>query len=246
MSSLAELLGGIPANVRAAEGAGTTTLTRDDNKHQVFNLSASRNVQLPTTGIKAGDKFLIENRAFFDLTINASGGSSLIVANSCNFEGVIQNGYCLLEALQDAPTTPAHWRIIHVTESTVSSPSTFTGNGSGSGTTPSIGIKICRFNNVVQIKINVVDGLQVTSGTSMDRLASNTAIPTRFRTTGAIGWHIHTREGSTRNIHGLITLKTDGKFEVFRDGVANFAGSTANCGVEVASFDRYMLQYSID
>jgi hypothetical protein len=41
-------------NLRASEGAGTTTLTIADNPHQIFQLTASRTVVLPTTGIKKG------------------------------------------------------------------------------------------------------------------------------------------------------------------------------------------------
>jgi hypothetical protein len=116
MSSLAELLRAVPANIRASEGAGTTTLTRDDNRVQVFNLSAARTVVLPTTGIKAGDVIVLRNRSTFVLTVKSSDTTNLTIANGHNTEGTLRNGYISIMALQDTPTTNAHWITIDAIE----------------------------------------------------------------------------------------------------------------------------------
>jgi hypothetical protein len=171
MSSLAETLGSIPATVRPSEGAGTTTLTRDDNKWQVFNLSAARTLVLPTTGIKAGDLYRIENISASDLTIQSSNLSALTLANGANLEGTFRSGYCILIALQDAPTTPAHWRITNIYEEyvqTTISSNNFT----------SIAFRITRNNKSI-----VFSGTSDWSVTDNTLTQSSTAglIPSRFR-----------------------------------------------------------------
>lgn len=90
------------ANVRASEGVGTTTLVVTDNKHQLFNLSAARTVVLPTTGVKAGQKWLIQNSGTFTLTVQSSGLNTLTTVLGTN---------AILTALQDSPTSAAHWSI---------------------------------------------------------------------------------------------------------------------------------------
>lgn len=92
-------------NIRASEGAGTTTLTILDNFWQIFNLSAARTCVLPSTGIVKGQRFRIENQgSTFALTVQSSNTNSLLV---------IDSKYETAEfiALQDAPTSSAHWRV---------------------------------------------------------------------------------------------------------------------------------------
>lgn len=107
----------VTANVRASEGAGTTTLVNTDGHWQVFNLSANRTVQLPTTNVKAGDTWLIENRANFELTIQSSGTNTI---------ETITVGRCRLVAIADTPTTALNWLVMEVYEA-----STFTGTMTG-------------------------------------------------------------------------------------------------------------------
>ena len=94
------------ANVRASEAGGTTTLVYTDAKEQIFNLSAARTVKLPTTGVKAGDKWILKNISTVTtaiLTIQSSGANTLGVNNSAD-----ASVNCT--ALQDTPTTAAHWK----------------------------------------------------------------------------------------------------------------------------------------
>ena len=88
--------------VRSSEGAGTTTLTVADNKRQRFNLSAARNVALPSAGIKAGDEFVLINPNTFTLTIKASDSSNIIKSYGSKV---------IVIALQDTPTASSHWEV---------------------------------------------------------------------------------------------------------------------------------------
>jgi len=94
----------IVSNIRASEGAGTTTLTSSDVHDQTFNLSAARNVDLPTTGITAGQVWTMRERTgSFALQVRSSGGNNIIA---------VKKGTAALVALQNTPTTAAHWAIV--------------------------------------------------------------------------------------------------------------------------------------
>lgn len=106
-------------NVRASEGAGTTTLYNHDNRHQIFNLSASRDCVIDSTNIVKGSTWTLENIGAFDLVVKASGGQALTLANSANIDATIRVGRVIIEALQDSPTTAAHWRVAYVQETLI-------------------------------------------------------------------------------------------------------------------------------
>lgn len=90
------------ANVRGVDASNVTLLQRD-NTWQVFNLAASRTVTLPSAGVKAGDRYTIENTSAFDLTVQSSAAGVL---------GVVNSNCAIFESLVDAPTTSAHWRLV--------------------------------------------------------------------------------------------------------------------------------------
>jgi len=89
------------ANIRPAEGAGTTTLTDRDSRWQVFNLSAARTVVLPSDGA-AGDVWQISNSGAGTLTLQSSGLNTI-----ASFAA----GSILVAALQAAPTSSSHWTL---------------------------------------------------------------------------------------------------------------------------------------
>lgn len=93
------------ANVRASEGAGTTTLTSSDNLWQIFNTSAARVCVLPSTGITAGQCIKIENVG--------SGGTLEVQSSNTNTLCYVNSLYSSVElvALQASPTTSAHWKV---------------------------------------------------------------------------------------------------------------------------------------
>jgi hypothetical protein len=107
--------GGV-ANVRASEGGGTVTLTTADSRDQVFNLSSAETVVLPTTSILKGDRWTLRNITTNVMTIQSSAGTALTIANSHNTLGTIRKGTITLVALQNTPTTPAHWQTVYLIE----------------------------------------------------------------------------------------------------------------------------------
>jgi len=93
-------------NIRASEGAGTTTLTNADIKYQRFNLSAARTVVLPTTSVLAGDVWQMINPNQFRLTIEASDNSDIIWS---------WGDKVTLVALINTPVTNTDWAVIDKT-----------------------------------------------------------------------------------------------------------------------------------
>lgn len=82
------------------------TLTALDLRFQVVTLTAARTYTLPTTDIKTGDTFTFVNRATnyaYRLNINSSGGNAI---------DWMVNGKITVMALQDNPTSAAHWATV--------------------------------------------------------------------------------------------------------------------------------------
>jgi len=113
----------IRANVRTADGAGgTVALLNSDSARQIFNISVAKTLLLPTIGVKAGDPWTIENSGAAKLTIQASNASVITHIDSIYT-------FVYLTALQDAPTTAAHWRLnfVHAGSATYLHGTTYNG-----------------------------------------------------------------------------------------------------------------------
>jgi len=94
---------GLGANVRASEGAGTTTLVVGDNHQQIFALSADRTVKLPSTGVNAGDVWIMNERAeAFYLGVQSSDATPV---------GFVSGGSITFVALVNTPTGGGDWII---------------------------------------------------------------------------------------------------------------------------------------
>jgi len=164
-----------------------TILLNTSNDAQNFNISATRNVTLPTTGVKNGRVFTITNRGAFDLVIKASNGNALTIANSCNQDATIQKGRVIVRALQDTPTTPAHWSVDYVHELDVSFTVTLTGmTASTTGTA-----KFSRTNKIVAL---FLPGL---TGTSNTTAMTATGLPARIATAYAAELPTSVRDNGT-------------------------------------------------
>lgn len=90
-------------NIRAAEGAGTTTLVAADNHNQRFDLTAGRTVKLPITTVSAGDTWTLANPNGFRLTIQADDASDIIFSWGSS---------TTLVALVNAPATNTDWAVV--------------------------------------------------------------------------------------------------------------------------------------
>lgn len=94
-----------PGKTAGAAADTDTTLALTSKRIQIVTPTAARTYTLPTTGVKAGDSFMIINKAatttVFNVLINSSGGNLITTCAPGHYQEVT--------ALQDTPTTAAHW-----------------------------------------------------------------------------------------------------------------------------------------
>ena len=91
------------ANVRSSE-SGTVTLTSSDYRWQIFTPSGALTVKLPSSGIVAGDRFVIQSNAAQVLTLQT--------ASSLEITRLQSQGYVEYVALVNSPTAVANWLYI--------------------------------------------------------------------------------------------------------------------------------------
>ncbi|MGU3500902.1 hypothetical protein [Mycobacterium sp. C31M] len=84
--------------------AGSTTMTLTSSEVQVFTGSTTHTCILPTTNIVAGVRHIIINNSTGTVTVNASGGATVIALAAGDRATVV--------ALQTTPTTNAHWALV--------------------------------------------------------------------------------------------------------------------------------------
>lgn len=216
------------ANIRTSEGTGTTTLTNSDNPHQIFNLSAARTCVLPTTGVLAGQVVRLENRTNFALTVQASGGQDLTIANSANLDATINIGHVILTALQAAPTTAAHWRV-----SSVSDRGGFTATPTGAVT------NTITFNWIRQGARVTLSAEQTNATASSSSNISVSAIQIPGRLTPSISvYQTCTVRNSGVPAIGYVRFNSDGSLSYWKMDATNFSGnsSVSNGANSVNSF----------
>jgi hypothetical protein len=80
---------------------GATTLTATSSKIQEFTGSQNHTLTLPTTGVVAGQQFIVLN--------NSTGTIATLSSNSSQIHVLGPSVECLFTALVNTPTTPAHW-----------------------------------------------------------------------------------------------------------------------------------------
>lgn len=93
----------LSANIRASEGAGTTTFTAADDRIQRFDLSANRTAVLPSTGIAAGDIWEMNNPNPYILTIQADDATNILKSWGAK---------AVLVALISTPVTFSDWAVL--------------------------------------------------------------------------------------------------------------------------------------
>ena len=84
-----------------ATSSGTTTLTATSSKIQEFTGSQNHTLTLPTTGVPAGQQFIVLN--------NSTGTISTLASNSSQIHVLGPNVECIFTALVNTPTLPEHW-----------------------------------------------------------------------------------------------------------------------------------------
>lgn len=167
--------------------ASNVTLSAVDiPRHYVFtSFSASRNVILPTNGIRKGDIFILENTTAYDMVVQAANGGTpqdLTRANSCNLDATVQKGFVMVRATQDSPSTAAHWFVVDLVEHYLLSTTTVNNVGGGNTGMATVGT---RKKNVVTLHFNDQPSATNKSGTSNPALSAN--LTTRLRPSNSNG-----------------------------------------------------------
>lgn len=156
------------------EPGGTTPflLTKDHYRTQIITAAGGDiTIELPTTGIKKGDRWKI---------VNAMPANNINFRSSDDTEittAAIVNGYVEFIALQDTPTAPSHWKIVSLYETYP-----HTTNFTGPVTMSSIAVKAFRTND----KICLYFPQSVQTSTVATVLTMSTVFPARLRTTTEI------------------------------------------------------------
>jgi len=88
-----------------ATAAGTTVLTTDSTKVQIFTGSTTQTVQLPTTDVFAGQTYIISNQSSGAVTVQSSGANTVLV--------VAAGGLGVFMANVNLPTAAAHWAVVN-------------------------------------------------------------------------------------------------------------------------------------
>lgn len=186
------------------------------------SFSGSRSITLPTTSIVAGEVFMFANTQNFDMVIKSSAGTSFTTANSANFDATVQGGYVIVQALQAAPTTPAHWRVIEVYDR---KPTTV---GSTGDFTSGITIELIRHNK------SVVVNLPATSHSSVSAPASGAAVlATRFFPASNTT-NLYFLNGS---VIALFSVNSDGSINTtYRDYAGTLSSQSSTLSVATIAF----------
>jgi hypothetical protein len=131
-------------------------------------------VTLPTTGIKAG--------AEFELLVTGATETNYVVLNSSGANEVDRiggSGKILVVALQDTPTTAAHWQVVDVWEKATGTYDLTVGVGTGATVNTGKSINITRANK--QISLQGSGGITTGTGASATLSTASGALPVRFR-----------------------------------------------------------------
>lgn len=198
-------------------GATPFQLTKDHARVQVLNPAGAITVKLPTTGIAAGEVVRIANRSAFDVTVQSSDATAFTVANGANIDATVQSGYVQFVALQNAPTTPAHWLVTDVY-----SESSFTATATGFTANPTGTVKTVKRNKTVTIYFPAI---QATSNATTMTI---TGMPVEIRPSIEQRMWGHTVDAGASQLSRFV-LDTGGTFTVTKfNSAADAAGAFTN------------------
>lgn len=215
-----------------------TTLTATSNRTQKVPTTAARIYTLPTTGIVAGEQWVLENTGYFDLTVKASNGTAITYANAAAGSAgdpTIQIGRVVLEAIQATPTTPGHWRVVSVSEEYAAISAS--AGGALAGATANLLIR--RDGKVVTGRINT--SATVTATAVQAATLPNGTIPTRCTPDNGGGniASLVIYPGGQREC-GLMLTQAAGNIIIERYNNANW-GSTSGISAGPGYFSTFVL-----
>jgi hypothetical protein len=200
----------------------STTLTVASPKQgYVSSPAAAVTVTLPTTDVKAGFIYKIDVTGATEtnfVVLNSSGGNEI--------DRIGGDGFIQVIALQDAPTTAAHWRVTSVREKNTVTATFNTGAGTGGTYPAAINILFNRQDRSVSVSIPTTSS--ASTGTSATSTIGTSAgiVPSRFRAPTSVYPLIQVNEGGTRQA-GLFGILSNGGIAVYKITETPWASSSS-------------------
>ena len=180
-------------------------------------------VTLPTTGIKAGYqmKLIVSGATETNYVALQSSGANEV--DRIGGDGVID-----VVALQDAPTTAAHWSIINIQEKSTATLTFSSGAGTSAVYPASSSAFYSRNNKSVSVLFN--NSNSGTTGSGSTTISINTAtgvVPSRYRPTAASIYCAASCKEGTPGQSSLIGIITTGQIQVYKITEAVWSTSVA-------------------
>ncbi len=146
---------GHPGPSGASGSDADTSLTLSSARVQVVTPTATRAYTLPTTGVKTGDIWYFTNNAAsttdFLINVKSSGANQVLTIYPGTTNGVV--------ALQDTPTTAAHWMGLGTVSSHWYTDTGFTTSSFlGFGTVTTISVQRKRVGDMLKVRGSFISG----------------------------------------------------------------------------------------
>lgn len=194
------------------------TLTADSPEDLYISSPAAPITQaLPTTNVKAGKRFR--------LTVAGATETNYVALQSSGANEIDRiggTGYILVQALQDAPTTAAHWKVMQLEENSNTIAAVTTGDiGVNSNT---IVFRKKQFSSDGICWMEFASATAASGGTSSIGIPAST-LPARFRPASAkrvVGILL----SNNIVVAAAITVSTDGSVTYKKYDGSNFSGTT--------------------
>jgi len=198
-------------------GSSPFQLLYTHKRVQVLNPAGAITVKLPTTSVLAGEVFTIVNQSANLVTVQSSGANTIdeIIA-----------GYVKVVALQDAPTSSSHWRVIDVAETFV-----HTTNWSGIWASPKAGnVRVTRAGKLVTLTFNQDTMYDTASVATVVTMV--TALPSRVRPDVNFYAPCVIRRNNTDGVPGLLAVQGGGGIVVSHANGTALNGAFAGASSE--------------
>lgn len=202
-------------------GSTPFQLTAFQNRTQVINPSGAITVKLPTTSILAGETVTIVNRSTNLVTVQSSGA---------NLIDAIATGTISIVALQDTPTTAAHWFVSYLNES-----GTFVANFTGPRS-PAVTFRYGRTSSGNGSQVSLVSPDNNTSACSPATFFSSGSsdLPQRLRPTQGGSYTIGVQDNSAPQASpgqfDIANAATSGQMTIGKSFSSGNFTAAGNCG----------------
>lgn len=204
------------------------TLTAQSKDIQYFGVTAARTVTLPTgADILLGRTFMIINNTNFLMTVNASNGQALTIANSCKYDGRFAKGYVIVKAGIASPTTPAQWEVVEVYEEFQTTLTFIMSAGVYSQNSTA---RLVRHNKFAQLSLTSFSQ----NATATSAIGTSAALPIRFAAAITQRFPCIVNENGAQQF-GACAIDNTGGVTLIKDAAG---GSFTNGGNAGLSFDQ--------